>query len=58
LIKNFWLAGNAEISDLGRVRDFRFTPFKKFWIRAPLGAGTLGPKIYMSDFYNMGVDLG
>jgi hypothetical protein len=66
LIGSVWLAGNAEISELKRDRDFRFAavdsvghdgPFKNFWTRPPLGSDT-HPNIYMSDFDKMGVDFG
>jgi hypothetical protein len=64
-----WLAGNAEISELARDRDFRFAAvdsvghggwtIQKILDQAPLCArDLLGPNIFMSVFNNMGVDLG
>jgi hypothetical protein len=64
-----WLAGNAEISELRRDKDFWFfaiasvdcggSTIIKILDQAPLLVPELwGQKFYMSDFNNMGVDLG
>ncbi len=64
-----WLAGNAEISELERDRDFQFAALDtvghgEWTIQKKIGPGPLwdpvrqGPRINMSDFNNMDVDLG
>ncbi len=64
-----WLTGNTEISELERDRDFRSfaidsighggVPTTKILGQAPSWVPVpQGPRIYMSDYFNMGVDFG